>query len=159
MNRKGFTLVEIMIVVAIIALLAAIAIPNLMRARLNANESAAQSTLKTVATASESFRAAQTNPLYPATAAAMTGATPAYCDAGIFAAGGRQGYVFTYTQLGTVAGQQYVASAQPVTFQVTGIRTFSINETGVLRASDAAAAAVTAGPATTAAYEALTPVQ
>ncbi|MFH1061795.1 MAG: prepilin-type N-terminal cleavage/methylation domain-containing protein [Candidatus Omnitrophota bacterium] len=167
MNRKGFTLVEIMIVVAIIALLAAIAIPNLMRARLNANESAAQSTLKTVATAVESFRAAQTNPTYPpsSTVAGVVGltdgtaASPSYCDAGIFAAAGRQGYIFTYTQLGTVLGQQYVASCQPVTFGVTGIRTFSINETGVLRASAANAAAITASPITTLAYAALTPVQ
>ncbi len=148
MNRKGFTLVEIMIVVAIIALLAAIAIPNLMRARLNANESAAQSTLKTVATAAESFRAAQTNPLYPANTAAMTGATPAYCDAGIFTAvTGRQGYLFTYNRLN--GGLQYVAACEPVTDNVTGNRVFAINETGVLRA----AVAGTAAPATSAAYE------
>lgn len=163
MNRKGFTLVEIMIVVAIIALLAAIAIPNLMRARLNANESAAQSTLKTVATAAESYRAAQTVPIYPVSSTVtgivgLTDATPAYCDAGIFAAAGRQGYVYTFTRLGSIAGQQYVASCAPVTFSVTGVRTFSINETGVLRSS-LVADGTTSGPVTTAEYAALTPVQ
>ena len=50
-NKKGFTFLEIMIVVAIIALLAAIAIPNLLRTRIQANESAAISSLKTITTA------------------------------------------------------------------------------------------------------------
>ena len=57
--RKGFTLVEIMIVVAIIALLAAIAIPNLLRARLNANDSAAKASLQALVTAIESYAAAK----------------------------------------------------------------------------------------------------
>ena len=53
-QRHGFTLVEIMIVVAIISLLAAIAIPNLLRARHNANEAAAIAALRTISTGARS---------------------------------------------------------------------------------------------------------
>ena len=156
MSRKGFTLVEIMIVVAIIALLAAIAIPILLRARHNANEAAAQATLKTISTACESYRAAQTPTAYPATLAVMTdagGASPAYIDDAVDTAttgNPRQGYNFTYTYL---SNDQYVCCARPATVNVTGTRMFAVNESGVVRAGADAAVA------TEAAYDALTVIQ
>lgn len=133
-GRKGFTLVEIMIVVAIIALLAAIAIPNLLRARLNANEAAAISSLRTISTACESFRAAQNPVTYPANIAALSGANPAYIDATL-GTGTKQGYTFAYT---LVNANQYTCTATPVTANVTGIRVFFVNESGGIRLNNAA---------------------
>lgn len=130
-NRKGFTLVEIMIVVAIIALLAAIAIPNLLRARLQANESAAQAALKTLATAQISYRSANT--AY-GTLVQLSGATPPYIDS-VLGGGTKNGYDFAVIQ----TNDTFVANATPDTPNVTGVREFCITEDGVVR-SDAGGA-------------------
>jgi len=119
-----------MIVVAIIALLAAIAIPNLLRARLNANESTAIAALRTVSTACESFRAAQNPPSYPAALSDLSGATPPYIDATL-GGGTKSGYTFTYNT--QTDANQYTCTAVPVTANVTGIRSFFVDESGVLR--------------------------
>jgi len=126
-DNRGFTLVEIMIVVAIIALLAAIAIPNLLRARHNANETAAIAMLRTISTSEESFRAAQTPPTY-GTCANLTGATPPYLT--LTCGTARQGYNFTFA--GNDANT-FCTSAAPVTSGTTGTRVFAVDGSGVVR--------------------------
>lgn len=149
LGKRGFTLVEIMIVVAIVALLAAIAIPNLLRARHNANEAAAIGATKTISTACESYRAAKTPPSYPTTAeglaelGAPTAGGPPYIDGALAGATtvatARQGYYYTYVG---VNANQYTCTANPAVAGTTGTRVFFMDESGVIRLNNAAGAPI-----------------
>jgi type IV pilus assembly protein PilA len=129
MKRKGFTLVEIMIVVAIIALLAAIAIPNLLRARLTANETTAQATLRTMSTAFETYAAAHSGTYPTAVAGQLTGVTPPYLNED-YTQGTHADYTFSVPAWGT----SYCIQATPAGQG----RTFSISSGGII--SEAACA-------------------
>lgn len=126
----GFTLVEVLIVMAIITVLAAVAIPGFLRARSTTNESAAVEVLHTLVVALENYQAAQTPPAYPPTLATLGGGALPYVDATLASdPAQRQGYTFAYQQVST---SQYVLTAAPVTPGVTGNRTFETNESGVI---------------------------
>lgn len=108
-RRRGFTLVEIMIVVAIIALLAAIAIPNLLGARRTANEAAAKANIKVLCTEAEVYAAGTGEGAYPASIAAAdwkAATAPAsvttYCTGdAIVSTVGKGGYYYTCTLAST----------------------------------------------------------
>ncbi|OGW68703.1 MAG: hypothetical protein A2036_01040 [Omnitrophica bacterium GWA2_50_21] len=130
----GFTLVEIMIVVAIIGLLAALTIPNMLRSRINSDEAVAKQSLRTYSTALENYRAAQLPTTYPPDLVTLAGSNPSFIDS-ILGSGTKQGYVFTYAR---VNANQYTIVATPVTPNVTGTNTFFVDESGVIRFSNAA---------------------
>ena len=137
-HKRGFTLVEIMIVVAIIALLAAIAIPGILRQRLNTNESAALLTLSTLSSALQNFQGANPIPGFPVDLSELAPAgTPAYLDATMALAANtfiRQGYNFTYVPGVVNLGfrTQYHLHANALIQGGTGLRGFYIDEAGVL---------------------------
>jgi len=146
-NRKAFTLVEVMIVVAIIGLLVALGVPSLLRARLSANEAMAQGSIRTIITALENYRADQNPPSYPTELDALKEGDPAYLDP--FPAGGRKhGYQFYYYPSDpytyAVAGIEktiypsYSISSVPLSPGFTGNARLFTNATGVIYADETA---------------------
>ncbi|MBI4322681.1 MAG: prepilin-type N-terminal cleavage/methylation domain-containing protein [Candidatus Omnitrophica bacterium] len=132
-GRGGFTLVEIMIVVAIIALLAAIAIPNVLRGRATANESAATGNFRALVNALEMYRSTNNEYASAWQADLYTNPEPDYgppsFDLNLASAQAVQGYNYIYAR---TAAQTYTLDAYP-TATTNGTRAFFVNETGVVR--------------------------
>ena len=137
---SGFTLIEIMVVVFIIGLLAAIAIPNFMRARLDANEGTIRADLRTFSTANESYRAFQTTPAYAPDIPALIADN--YIDETWLNPGNRHGYQFLYSLGG--GGDTYALEAGPVTAGITGVNFYCVDQSGIV-VRDVAAGLGTAG--------------
>ncbi len=147
-KQKGFSLIELLIVVAIILIIAAIAIPNLLRSKMSASDSAAASTLRTLNTAQVTFATAYPSVGYAATFTLLgPNPTAGLCDSltgaclidnvlaatplGPNAKGGYQ-YSMVVTTVGTVTGD-YGLTANPVVLNSTGTKVYCTTSDAVIR--------------------------
>jgi len=150
-KQKGFSLIEILIVVAIILIIAAIAIPNLLRSRIAANEASAVGSIRTINTSEVTFASTYPNVGF-ATLAALGGAGGSATGAGlidsVLAGGTKSGYVFAVTTggaTGTGPATTYTVNGDPQNSQ-TGQRHFFSDQSGVIRFNVSAAATATDNP-------------
>ncbi len=152
-REKGFSLIELLIVVAIILIIAAIAIPNLLRSKMAANEASAVGSLRTITTAAISYSSIYGDG-FPFTLAVLGGpatTTIATCDSALLvdsvlstgAVPQKSGYSFTYAGTNAVAiipakctnagWNNFTVTAVPISIGSTGQRGFFVDETGVIR--------------------------
>jgi prepilin-type N-terminal cleavage/methylation domain-containing protein len=146
-SQKGFSLIELLLVVAVILIIAAIAIPNFMRARMTANESSAVASLRNIDTAQVSYAssnplqgfASDLNTLGPANASLLDNILG--CPAGVGTAScEKSGYTFNITAGAGVPLNTYSANGNPSTPGTTGNRYFYTDNGDLIRYNTTAVA-------------------
>jgi type IV pilus assembly protein PilA len=152
-HKNGFSLIELLIVVAIILVIAAIAIPSLIRSKMAANESSAVGTLRTINTASVSYASsygvgypAALSDLAPSTSPSSTAAD--LVDA-VVVTGIKSGYTFSYAPGAAGASGEiltYSITADPIAPGSSGQRGFFTDQSLVIRVNATGTASSTDPP-------------
>jgi type IV pilus assembly protein PilA len=153
-RQRGFSLIELLLVVVILLVLAAVAIPNLLRSRMSANEASAVASVRTIITSEIVYSTTFTVGFSPSLAALSDGGAPANCippngpapaaacliDPSL-GSGTKSGYVFTYNVAGGGPNNDnYTLNADPLSAGFSGQRHFYTDASHVIRVNNSAPA-------------------
>ena len=144
-SRRGFSLIEVLVVVAIILVIAALAVPSFLRSKMRANEAAVVGALRSMTTANETYLSSYSQgyaPDLPSLAPPPAGTPTSPAAAGLIdptlAGGTRNGYKFSYTAIdsdGNGQPEEYTVNANPVQVGTTGEKYFYVDNTNIIRES------------------------
>jgi type IV pilus assembly protein PilA len=139
-SHKGFSLIELLVVVAVILIVAAIAVPNFLRSRMRANEASAVASLRVLNTAAVTYSITYPTLGFPAQLTTLGGVNP--CSASstqacliddTLAQGAKSGYTFVWTGDGATPSVSYIVTGAPQAVGATGQRMFCTDQSGVIR--------------------------
>ena len=139
-KQKGFSLIELLLVVAVILIIAAIAIPSFMRSRMRANEASAVAACRVISTSAITYATTYPQLGYPATLSTLSGVSPCTATSTTaclidqaLGAGIKSGYTFVWTGDGLTPSVGFILTATPQSVGASGQNMYCIDQTGVIR--------------------------
>lgn len=152
-KQKGFSLIELLIVVAIILIIAAIAIPNLMRSKMAANEASAINSLRTISTAQIAYAATFPDVGYASSLTVLGPPSGSDCAGSggatstnaclvdnVLQTGTKSGYLFKISSVNSAPTTRFIANGDPISPGTSGQRHFFSDASGVIRSNQSATA-------------------
>jgi len=152
-NQKGFSLIELLLVVAVILIVSAIAVPSFLRSRMRANEANAVASIRVIHTAAVTYSVTYSNVGYPVLLTNLGGANP--CTAtptsaclldDVLANGVKDGYSYVWTGDGVVPSVGFTLTGTPQVVGTTGQRMFCTDQTGLIYYDPSGAGCTNASP-------------
>jgi prepilin-type N-terminal cleavage/methylation domain-containing protein len=138
-RNRGFSLIELLLVIAVLLIIAAIAIPNFLQSRLRANEASAVGSMRVIYTGAVTYAATYPDVGFPPTLLTLGGAEP--CVASVLSAcliddvlsqGTKGGYAFAWTGDGATPSISFLLTGTPLVVGASGQRMFCTDQTGIV---------------------------